>query len=561
VTSPEDAAQAFSEARTRAACVTREFPPLVRFGAEERPTFPVDVLPYALGKWVEAAATAYQVPLDLPGLLALSAVAATCSGRYVLKVREGWREPLNLYVGVALEPASRKSAVFAVATAPILRWEANQRESQEPVRRRQQDLFDVAEARVERAKSALASASDAERVKAEAEYDAAARALDVTPHPTAVLRIVADDVTPEQLAIMMEEQGGRFAVLSAEGGLLSTLLGKRYSRSGESSIDLVLKAYSGDTILVDRVGRDRVQIERPALTIGLTIQPEILRQLGSDKMLRGRGLLARFLFAVPRPTVGRRAIAPAPIPCDVERDYVRIIDAIVSSPVRRDATGKLDPEELALARDADQLLREFEGVLEPRLGEDGDLAPIADWAGKLAGAIVRIAGLLHIADAAAQGISADLVVPSHHVEAAIALAPYLIAHARAAFTEMVEDEDHITARRIVRWIERSKKSQFTERELLRALCGSRSRVQEVEDLRAPLHLLLERGYVVIDDETDAKASSRKSAYFVNPAVLAESTGERSDSSDSSPQGQGPASDQPPRPCTPPESDAWEGTLL
>ena len=38
-------------------------------------------------------------------------------------------------------------------------------------------------------------------------------------------RLVADDITPEAAASLLAEQGGRLAVLSAEGGIFTTLAG------------------------------------------------------------------------------------------------------------------------------------------------------------------------------------------------------------------------------------------------------------------------------------------------------------------------------------------------
>jgi hypothetical protein len=40
-------------------------------------------------------------------------------------------------------------------------------------------------------------------------------------------------------------------------------------------------------------------------------------------------------------------------------------------------------------------LYQFQTELEPMLSPYGELGPINDWGGKLCGAVVRIAGLLH----------------------------------------------------------------------------------------------------------------------------------------------------------------------
>ena len=68
------------------------------------------------------------------------------------------------------------------------------------------------------------------------------------------LRLIADDITPEALTSLMADNNGIITVISTEGGLFDIFNGK-YS-SNVVSIDTVLKAYSGDSIRVDRKGRE-----------------------------------------------------------------------------------------------------------------------------------------------------------------------------------------------------------------------------------------------------------------------------------------------------------------
>src|ERR1019366_10624509 len=87
--------------------------------------------------------------------------------------------------------------------------------------------------------------------------------LDVPAPP----RMFTADVTPEKLASLLHENGGRMAVLSAEGGIFDIMAG-RYS-SGMPNIDVYLAGHAGDPIRVDRRGRSPEFVDRPALTIGL----------------------------------------------------------------------------------------------------------------------------------------------------------------------------------------------------------------------------------------------------------------------------------------------------
>ena len=118
---------------------------------------------------------------------------------------------------------------------------------------------------------------------------------------------------------------------------------------------------------------------------------------------------------------------------------------------------------LTLDQAAGELLLGFERDLEPRLAAgSGDLAHLAGWAAKLAGATCRLAGLLHLAghlrDGWARPISADTFA------GAIRLADYLIEHARAVFDLMGADPRIDDARWLLDWITRTNQTQFTRRD-------------------------------------------------------------------------------------------------
>ncbi len=81
--------------------------------------------------------------------------------------------------------------------------------------------------------------------------------------------LIADDVTSEAAASLMAEQGGRLAVLSAEGGIFATIA-RRYSQ-GTANLDVFLKGWSGDMLRVDRKSREPEYIAAPALTLGLCV--------------------------------------------------------------------------------------------------------------------------------------------------------------------------------------------------------------------------------------------------------------------------------------------------
>ena len=77
--------------------------------------------------------------------------------------------------------------------------------------------------------------------------------IEVTP-----LQLYVDDITPEKLVSVLAANNGRAAMISTEGGIFDTLAGA-YSKV--VNIDVMLKGYSGDTIRVDRIGRDSEYVQ------------------------------------------------------------------------------------------------------------------------------------------------------------------------------------------------------------------------------------------------------------------------------------------------------------
>ena len=290
----------------------------------------------------------------------------------------------------------------------------------------------------------------------------------------------------------------------------------RYNQAAGPNLGVYLKGHAGDLLKVDRRGRPPEYVERPCLTIGLTVQPEVLRGLAGRPGFGGRGLLARFLYSLPpesgrppparrptRPTGGGRPLHPGAPGPGGQPDHSRPSD---------------DPTVLTLDPQAGELLLDFERDLEPRLAAgSGDLAHLAGWAAKLAGATCRLAALLHLAshlrDGWAQPISADTFA------GAIRLADYLIEHARAVFDLMGADPRIDDARWLLDWIARTNRTQFSRRDAHRA--APRGRFAKATDLEPALRLLEEHGYLRrVDPEPsqDPRGRGRPASprFLVNP---------------------------------------------
>jgi replicative DNA helicase len=490
----------------------RTWAPPIPFGvAGNVPAFPVEVLPGWLAEYVAAVATATQTPPDLAGMLALAVLATVAAGAVEVEPRSGWREPLCLFVAVGMDAGARKSAVFTAMTRPVADFERDQAAAALPGITETATLRRIADQAAATAEAAAgkAPASQQEEARAEAIARATEAAnLIVPPVP----RWLVDDATPEALAGLLATYG-RIALLSPEGDVFDQMAG-RYNQGAGPNLGVYLKGHAGDLLKVDRRGRPPEYVERPCLTIGLAVQPEVLRGLAGRPGFGGRGLLARFLYSLPASLVGRRQVGAPPVPPAVADRYALELHALAASLTGpAGPTGDQGPAVLALDQEAAELLLGFERDLEPRLAAgSGDLAHLAGWAAKLAGATCRFAGLLHLAghlrDGWAQPIGADTFA------GAARLAGYLVDHARAVFDLMGADPRVDDARWLLDWISRTNLTQFTRRDA--HLAAPRGRFPKATTLDPALALLEEHGYL---RRVDADSSGPKGGRPPSPRFL------------------------------------------
>ena len=391
-------------------------------------------------------------------MLALAACGAALAGKVRVVVRAGWTEPLNLYAVVALCSGERKSVVFRNALASVYDHEAARRIEMAPILAAAAAEHAVLEVRAKHLAGKTAKTEDkAERARLL--YEAKEAAHDLARHTVPEEpELVCDDVTPEKLAQLLHRQGGRMFQAAPEGTAFEICKG-RYSET--ANFDVYLKGHAGDPLRTGRVSRDREALDAPALSVALAVQPDVIRGLASEATLRTRGLLARFLYAIPRSIVGGRTIAPPPVPERLAAGYRAAMRELWSTAGGIDESGKPVPHLLPFIPAASEAMRDFECWLEPLLAPGEELSLLAGWANKLAGAIARIAGVCHVAAAIGEGRDWLMPIPRRTVEAAIALGrDYLLPHAKAAFGLMGADEKLERAKRVCESL--SKGSEYRE---------------------------------------------------------------------------------------------------
>jgi hypothetical protein len=486
--------------------------PLNPFDVPELPPFPTDSLPDWQREFVEAEAEATQTPEDLAGMLVIATNAAACAKKAVVRVNKGYCEPLNLYVVTALGVANRKSTVFHDATAPISAYEREEVCRSRPQLAQQKAGRAIKEAQLEKLQSEAAKAKSDKVESLTKQVTALAEELDSIVLPR-LPRLLASDVTPEKVASLLSEYA-RMAVFSPEADVFDLMSG-RYARSPNFTV--YLKGHSGDDLRVDRINRPPEFVRNPALTLATTVQPEVLRGLTDKKDFRDRGLLARFLYSLPTSLVGHRRPDPLPVPQEIRDEYGNRMRDLLGLEVAHDELGEIVSHELFLSREAEALRVQLATWIEPKLGPGGELEHMADWGGKLAGAVVRIAGNLHMADHAGQAEPWNILISGSTMSRAIRIGTYLIAHAQAAFRSMGANPTVTEAQYILEWIRRAGRDSFSLRELFE---GTKGRLKRVNDLTAPLDLLVEYKYIRRENAPALTGPGRPPSpiFQVNPAV-------------------------------------------
>jgi hypothetical protein len=493
------------------------------------PGFPADALPSDIANYVSQEAAAKQVPVDLPGCLVLGALAGAAGGKCNVYLTPDWQEPLNEYIVSVLPSGERKSPLFRSILKPLEDVERELVKEQAPEILKKKTERDILEKRWQNAKTEAAKAKGDARTNAEVDARCYAEELASFVVPEAP-RLLADDATPEAVAGLLAEQEGRLAIASTEGGIFD-IVGGRYS-DNTPNLDVYLKGYSGDTLRVDRRSRPPEFVAHPTLTVILTVPPDVISDLAARKAFRGRGFLARWLYSLPQTQVGYRNIDAPWVTEESRQMWDSLLRQILALPIP-------EPDKLPLIRlsaEAHALFREFRQEVEVELRPGEELDDLADWGNKLPGHVARIAGLLHIAQWAANSVYSVYSVYAYTesespwsrpiapetITSAINLGLYFKTHVQAAFALMGADAKIGAARKIWSVIQKHKLESFTKRDLWQKVRRSFGKVSQLEEV---LNLLDELGYIRRLEivQREGRGQSPSPSYQVNPLTRTQNT--------------------------------------
>ena len=466
------------------------------------PDFPVEALPGVGREMVEVAAKINQVDIGLAASIYLGVLSAACAktARVDLGSHE---EPVNLYLCPILDSGNRKSATEAVLSAPLYDFQRKVQEELAPVIRDAALKRRLLERRLDALLKKAASGDFEKRPQLESQAKEVSQQIDENPVPKTPLYLM-DDCTPEKLGDAMADNGERMAIITTEAGIFETMSG-RYDK-GTTNIDLFLKSHSGDSWAAHRIGRDSKTMANPTLTLTVSVQSQVIEEIGANKRFQGRGLLARFLYSKCKSFVGSRTRQTMSIPSSLKMNYGNHITDLLSIP--------LSDARLCLSPDAQALWDEFYNYVEAEMKPGNSLCYLHDWGSKLPGAVARIAGLLHLAEHGSEGLLKP--ISASVVSASCMIGRYFLQHALAVFDMMREDPRLKVARRILTYIKKDGVQTFQGRDAMR-----HTHIPTIEEVMQGIRVLIDRGIVREDEGRVTNMGGRPQSphYLVNPKIL------------------------------------------
>lgn len=314
--------------------------------------FPVDGFPPWIRTFVNEAALSYQVDRGMVGSAVLACLAIALQAKYDVQARRDHIEQLSLHVVIIASSGSRKSPVIRKVFEPAYQYEA--------------DLINDIRNRMDVQEQSGSS----------------------TPLPT----IVIDDCTPEALVIRLEQNLGRVGIVSTEGNLFSVLSG-RYSKT--SDYNVLAKAYSGDQIRYDRVGRPANYVPHPHVSLCIGMQPHVFRSLVDNASLDGQGILSRWCIAEFQNPSSPREYNVDDISEETSANYKNHMMSLLSLAVPQ------KPIHLTLSPEAFSLFCTMQNEIDAESIATEQIPgnhAIVSWINKKGGTILRLAGLLHVSN-------------------------------------------------------------------------------------------------------------------------------------------------------------------
>ncbi len=381
--------------------------------------FPIDTLGPLLGSAASAIVDIIQCPPAMAGQSVLEAASLAVQAHAdVIVPATGQRRPLSLFGLSIAKSGERKSASDSEALAPVRIFQEELRQAYEHDKSRYNNR--IAAWKAERNKINANKKMDyEERVEA-------LEKLGLEPQAPLIPIILSDEPTYSGMCLLYEMGHPTLGVFSDEGGQFIGGHGMKEDNKINTAA-AISNLWDGKPISRVRRSEDPSLMPGRRLAMHLMVQPEVASVFLSDGMLKGQGLLSRFLLSYPTSTIGTRFQRPQnPASRMTLNQYNAHVLTILRHPLPL-ATGtanQLAPRTIALEENAIARWEAFADDVEGKAKEGCEYEQISGFANKAAEHALRIAGAITLFE----NIEAQSI-PLHILENAIKLTYYYISEA------------------------------------------------------------------------------------------------------------------------------------
>ena len=352
--------------------------------------FPIDCLPGPAAEMVREVCRVMRVPESLPGCCALGILSAAVGKGLRVTSGPNRTTPGNLFVLAGAKSGTGKSETFRHIAQAFQDCEHEHRESWRtgslPALRAEKATL---ESEIAMAKKRNPNGL-AEREEMRKELEDKMAALETTESSLHPPVLSAEDVTTEKLALLLSENGECLASLSSDAGsAVNNLLG-RYTKGNRTDETIYLKAFSGDSHVAHRIGREPVRLNSPCLSVLWLVQPDKIESLLANPSLVDGGLMPRLLMCQTNCRVQKIVDGILPIPPNVIAAFGKLIRYMLKN--YRLTT---NPITIIPTRAASQAMTDYYNQIAPRL--ETDLRDVSTFAARWAEQAWRISVVLHAA--------------------------------------------------------------------------------------------------------------------------------------------------------------------
>jgi hypothetical protein len=257
--------------------------------------FPLHALPEEMRSLVIEVARVHQLPVELPGTMALAVVSAAL-GQAVFLDNPPHRTSPNLFALTPAASGTGKSESFRMVVRPLQELQARLIEAFADTAA---DLEAEEQLCDSKARGLRAGKGNIDLNERQAQLKLCNLRLAEIQKEKAPPRLIVEDATPPKLAAMLAARQETLAVFSSEAGDVVSNFSGRHNATGRTDETLFLKGFSLDPHTQDRVGTGSIVLRSPCLAVLLVCTPDEAAGLFDIDRFSQGGLLPRFLICAP----------------------------------------------------------------------------------------------------------------------------------------------------------------------------------------------------------------------------------------------------------------------